>query len=381
MAPPRPLDGLRVLDLSQIVAGPVCTRVLADLGADVIKVEAPTGDLSRNVPPTVEGVGALFAQLNAGKRSACIDIRTAEGGELVAKLAERSDVLVENYRPGALNGRGLGYDDLAARQPRLVYVSISGFGQDGPWATRRGHAPLLHAEAGTMEVASRLRGAEPVPEIHQHADLYSGFFAVSAVCAALYQRDRTGTGQHIDLSLAEALLYASDQVAIDLVGAGPAREFDTWTYPVATLQNGETVCLIGNPLRLFDRWMAALGTAHSGSQPGDETTARIAVERAASAFTDSASLEAELAEHGLMCAVVQPARQLLESEWAARRSVLGLAAPGVRVPAAPWRSSNATIGIAGPAPELGAHTRTVLTEVLGLSDEQLAELTEAHAIA
>jgi CoA:oxalate CoA-transferase len=380
MTPPRPLDGVRVVDLSQIVAGPVCTRVLADLGADVIKIEAPTGDLSRSVPPAVDGIGALFAQLNAGKRSACIDIRTAEGAELVAKLAERSDVLVENYRPGALSARGLGYDALAARQPRLVYVSISGFGQDGPWAARRAHAPLLHAEAGTMEVAARLRGAAPVPEIHQHADLYSGFLAVSAVCAALFQRDRTGAGQHIDLSLAEALLYASDQVAIDLVGAGEAREFDTWTYAVATLRNGETVCLIGNPLRLFDRWMAALATPDSGAPPADETTAREAVARSASTFTDSATLQAALAEHGLVCAVVQPAARLLESEWAARRSVLGLAAPGVRVPAAPWRSSDATIGITGPAPDLGAHTRTVLTEVLGLADEQIAELTEARSI-
>ena len=380
MTPPRPLDGVRVLDLSQIVAGPVCTRVLADLGADVIKVEAPTGDLSRTVPPAVDGVGALFAQLNAGKRSTCIDIRTSGGAELVAALAEHSDVLVENYRPGALSGRGLGYTELAVRQPRLIYLSISGFGQEGPWATRRAHAPLLHAEAGTMEAAARLRGTDPVPEIHQHADLYSGFLAVSAVCAALFQRERTGVGQHIDLALAEALLYASDQVAIDLVGSGPPREFDTWTYAVATLENGERVCLIGNPLRLFDRWMAALGSPHAGAPPADEDTARVTVARSAAAFPDFVSLQAALAEHGLVCAVVQPAASLLESEWATQRSVLGFAAPGVRVPAAPWRSSHATVGITGPAPELGAHTRAVLTELLGLTDDDIADLANTGSI-
>ena len=131
---------------------------LADLGADVIKIESPNGDLSRTVPPFVEGIGAVYAELNAGKQSVCIDIRTPEGADLVARLAEHSDIFVENYRPGALAGRGLGYDALAARNPRLIYLSISGFGQEGPWAARRGHAPLLHAEAGTMEVAAASSG-------------------------------------------------------------------------------------------------------------------------------------------------------------------------------------------------------------------------------
>src|SRR5215218_10111353 len=289
-----PLDGVRVLDLSQIVAGPACTRVLADLGADVVKIESPTGDLSRSVPPAVDGIGALFAQLNAGKRSVCIDIRRADGVALVARLVECGDVLVENYRPGALEGRGLGYEALAARNPRLVYLSISGFGQDGPWAARRGHAPLLHAEAGTMEVAARVRGTRPVPEVHQHADLYSGYLAVGAVCAALFQRDRTGTGQHLDLSLAEALLYASDQVAIDLVGADGPREFDTWTYPVVTVESGEVVCLVGNPLRLFDRLISALGGSPPDPPPTDDHAARAVVEKAAAAYPDAASLQAAL---------------------------------------------------------------------------------------
>ena len=186
----------------------------------------------------------------------------------------------------------------------------------------------------------------PVPEVHQHADLYSGFLGVGAVSAALFQRERTGAGQHLDLSLAEALLYASDQIAIDLVDADGPREFDTWTYPVVTLESGETVCMVGNPLRLFDRWMTALGAQPTDPRPTDERAARTAVERAAAAaFTDAATLQATLTDHGLVAAAVQSAAALLASEWAAHRSVLGLAAPGVRVPAAPWRSSGASIGI------------------------------------
>jgi CoA:oxalate CoA-transferase len=383
VALPSPLDGVRVLDLSQIVAGPACTRVLADLGADVIKIESPNGDLSRSVPPFVDGMGALYAQLNAGKRSVCVDIRTSEGAEIVTRLAERCDIFVENYRPGALAGRGLGYDVLADRNPRLIYLSISGFGQEGPWATRRGHAPLLHAEAGTMEVAARVRQSQPVPEVHQHADLYSGFLGVGAITAALFQRERTGVGQHLDLSLAEALVYASDQVAIDLVDADGPREFDTWTYPIVTLASGETVCLIGNPLRLFDRWMDVLGKGEqvAAAEPTDEVAARLAVERAAgAAFTDAATLQAALADHGLVAAVVQPASALLASEWAAHRAVLGMAAPGVRVPAAPWRSSGASIGIRREAPALGADTAPVLEEVLDLSGDDVQTLMNAGVV-
>ena len=376
---PRPLEGVRVLDVSQIIAGPACGRVLADLGADVVKVESPAGDLCRTVPPIVEGIGALYAQMNAGKRHLCVDIRSPEGAEILARLAEQSDVLIENFRPGALSGRGLGYEALAVRNPRLIYLSISGFGQQGVWSERRAHAPLLHAEGGTMEVAARLRGLAPVPEVHQHADLYSGYLAVSAVCAALYQRERTGAGQHLDVALAEVLLYTSDQVVMDLLAYDGPREFDTWTYPVVTLDSGETVCLVGNPLRLFERWMTALG-GDASLPPHDESGARAAVEAAVRRFPDAAALQAALAPHRLVSTVVQPAATLLASEWARQREVLGLAAPGVRAPAAPWRSSSAEIRMAGMASPIGAHSRDVLAEFLHLEESEIAALADSGVV-
>jgi CoA:oxalate CoA-transferase len=376
---PRPLEGVRVLDLSQIIAGPACGRVLADLGAEVVKVESPRGDLCRTVPPIVNGISALYAQMNAGKRHVCADIRAAAGADLVARMAEQCDVLIENFRPGALAGRGLGYTALAERNPRLVYLSISGFGQTGVWSERRAHAPLLHAEGGTIEVAARLRGHPPVPEVHQHADLYSGYFGVSAVCAALYQRERTGVGQHLDVALAEVLLYASDQVVMDLLDYDGPREFDTWTYPVVTLDSGETVCLVGNPLRLYGRWMASLG-AEPGVPPADEHTACARVAAAVRRFADAAALRAALAADGLVCTVVQPSTTLLATEWAEEREVLGLAAPGVRAPASPWRSSAAEIRIAGPATLVGADTRDVLRELLHLSEPEIDALAASGAI-
>ncbi len=290
-----------------------------------------------------------------------------------------TDVLIENFRPGALRQRGLGYDALSARNPRLIYLSISGFGQGGPWVDRRAHAPLLHAEAGTIEAAARLRAAPPVPEVHQHADLYSGYMAVTAVCAALYQRDRTGEGQHLDVALAEALVYASDQVVFDVLGYEGPREFDTWTYAIVTAANGEMVCLVGNPLRLFDRWMAALGGA-AEPPPADESAARERITAAGSRFADAATLIAALNTKGLVGALVQPVTALLDTEWARERGVLAEAAPGVRVPARPFRSSGAEIGLAGPAATIGADTRAVLSEVLGLDQDDLDRLSETGII-
>ena len=165
------------------------------------------------------------------------------------------------------------------------------------------------------------------------------------------------------MALAEVLLYASDQVVMDLLHYDGPREFDTWTYPVVTLDSGETVCLVGNPLRLYGRWMTALG-AEPGAPPVDEHTASAKVAAAVRRFADAAAVQAALAADGLVCTVVQPSTTLLASEWAAEREVLGTAAPGVRAPASPWRSSAAEIRIAGPATVIGADTRDVLRDLL-----------------
>jgi crotonobetainyl-CoA:carnitine CoA-transferase CaiB-like acyl-CoA transferase len=149
---------------------------------------------------------------------------------------------------------------------------------------------------------------------------------------------------------------------------------------VVRLENGETVCLIGNPLRLFDRWMAALGADPPATAPSDDYQARAVIEHAASRFADAASLQAAVSEHGLVCSVVQSATAMLESDWAEDRAVLGLAAPGVQVVAAPWRSSSATIGLRGYAPPLGADTAPVLEELLGLGDDEIRALTSAGVV-
>ena len=255
-----PLNGIRVVDLTRIFSGPICGRVLADLGADVIKVESPAGDLTRPVPPVGDdGISPTFSHMNAGKRNICVDLKADGGPEVVAALADRAEVILENYRPGVMARYGLSFEKLSDRNPRLVFCSITGFGQTGPWSHRKAHAPMMHAEAGTIELAARLRGAEPLQEIHQHGDLYAGFMSVSAVLAALYQREHTGIGQHLDIAMAETLIYANDQTGNELSGYEGPREFDTWNYAVVHTADDQAVSLVGNPQRLLPRWVAALG--------------------------------------------------------------------------------------------------------------------------
>jgi crotonobetainyl-CoA:carnitine CoA-transferase CaiB-like acyl-CoA transferase len=158
---PGPLTGVRVLDLSRVVSGPLCSRLLADLGAEVIKVEPPDGDVSRTVPPVVGGTGAYFTQMNAGKRNVCLDLKAPGAADVVARLAEASDVLLENFRPGVLARLGIDPAALRTRNPRLIVCSISGWGQDGPWRNRRAYAPLMHAEVGFIEFAAGARSRSP----------------------------------------------------------------------------------------------------------------------------------------------------------------------------------------------------------------------------
>ena len=200
------LTGTTVLDLSRVLAGPWCTMMLADLGADVIKIESFDGDDTRGLgPPFLHGMSAYFACCNRNKRSLAIDLRAPAARPLVEALVRRADVLVENFRTGAAEKLGLGYQTLAAINPRLVYCSISGYGRDGPQATRPGYDFVVQAEAGLMAITGPADG-EPSKVGVAVADLATGQNAATAVLAALLQRERTGLGQHIDLSLFDTQL-------------------------------------------------------------------------------------------------------------------------------------------------------------------------------
>ncbi|MFN8028291.1 MAG: CaiB/BaiF CoA-transferase family protein [Acidimicrobiia bacterium] len=374
-----PLAGVRVLDLSAIVAGPICGRVLADLGAEVVKVEAPKGDGSRLFPPGgppaagAERPGPYFSHLNAGKRDVCIDLRTDAGAALVARLADECDVLLENFRPGVLEKRGLGADALLERNPRLVYCSITGFGVDGPWAHRRVVAPVAWAEAGRVELDARMYGDEPRQPVHVEGDLVPGFMAVSAVLAALFQRERTGRGQHLDVAMTEAVVYADEWASTDLAGYDGPRMPDQWTYPVVTVADGTQVALVGDPTRFFATFAGALSDAPV-EEPADRDAAMRVIRSLCAAMPDFETLESRLAASGNMAGRVRSVAELADTEWAVHRGLFTEVEPGTRVTSAPFRSRHAEIGVRGAAPTRGEHTRGVLGEVLGLSPAELDAL-------
>jgi len=198
---PRPLEGVVVLDLTRLLPGPFCTQLLANLGADVIKVEDPrVGDYMRSVPPTVQGVSYPFLMVNRGKRSIAVDLKTPEGQEVLRRLASRADVLVEQFRPGVMASFRGDYETLAKVNPRLVYVSFSGFGQTGPAKDVPGHDINFEALAGILGVTEGRDGRPVIPGV-PIADLASAFNAAFAILAALRTRDLTGRGEQVDVSI------------------------------------------------------------------------------------------------------------------------------------------------------------------------------------
>lgn len=202
-----PLDQIRILDFTDVMAGPYCTRLLSDLGAEVIKIESPTGDHNRPRPPLRDGRSSIFGHLNCGKKSVVLDLKSPAGREAAVALGLKSDVIVENWRPGVADRLGVAYKTFEIAKPNIIYCSISGYGQTGPKSLLPAYAPILHAASGfdlaQMEVD---RTKHPGRTGIFIADIFSGFSAFSAIQAALYQRERTGRGQFIDVAMMDCML-------------------------------------------------------------------------------------------------------------------------------------------------------------------------------
>jgi len=202
------LRGARVLDFTTTIAGPHCARLLADLGADVVKIEGPEGDLMRTRPPLRDGVSSYFGQLNAGKRSVVLDLKRAAAVDVVKRLVERADLVVENFRPGVMKRLGLDYESLAAVRPELVYCAMSGYGQTGPSSALPAYAPVIHAASGYDLAHLSYQDGRTRPDNNGVfiADVLTGTYAFGGIMAALYQRRVTGRGQMVDVSMLESML-------------------------------------------------------------------------------------------------------------------------------------------------------------------------------
>jgi CoA:oxalate CoA-transferase len=362
------------------VSGPICGRILADLGADVVKVEPPEGDIIRSLEPRVgdEPVSVYFTWANAGKRSVVVDLHTLDGVDLVRRLAVTCDVLVENFRPGVLDKFGLGATTLLALQPRLIHCSITGWGMANSWSQRRAYAAMVQAEVGRVELDARLRGAPMEQSPHVDGDITPGLIAVSAILGALLQRDRWGRGQHLDVSMAEGLVYADEWTSTELAGYDGPRIPDTWKYPVFTVADGTAAAFMGDPHDRLPEIAAALTDEPIPHIESRSEALRILGDLVAR-VPDFAELEARLDTFGFLVAEVRSVAQLAETAWAAERGAFTEVEPGARVTTAPFRSDRSPIGVRGPAPRLGEHTHEVLRERLALVDDELDRL-EARGV-
>jgi CoA:oxalate CoA-transferase len=393
-----PLAGVRVLDLTRVLSGPHATRMLADLGAEVIKLEPPEGDLTRFSSPRVGSMATYFLQQNAGKSSLSLDLSQPEGADLFRDLVAQCDVLVENFRPGVMDRLGLGFEALAAVAPRLIYASISGYGATGPWRHRRAYAPVIGAESGMTRAQADAWGGEVVNDPHSHADVYTAMETATAILAALYQREQTGRGQWIDVSMAESLLYVNEHVH-DLLYDGavnPAwiRSFQPHQYPVLTVADGTTMVVSGHPAErgTFDRFIAAMERSDLASDPRFvDVPARLThlddlmtLMRAwAAALPDAHTLETRLDAHGLAAGVVRSVREMADTSWAASRGAIvevdDRRGGTIRVPAPPWHFSDATVGNHTGPRFRGEDNHQILRDMLGVDDDRLADL-EARGV-
>jgi len=224
------LDGIRVLDLSRLLPGPFLTMILADMGADVVKIEDPrVGDYMRAFPPAKGGISGRFLAVNRGKRSLALDLKDPAGKGALLRMAERADVVVESFRPGVLDRLGVGYDALAARNPKVIVCSISGYGQDGPYVARAGHDLDYIALAGVLAMGAEARGRAPAMPGIQIADMAGGgLWGATSVLGALVGRERTGKGAHLDVSMTEgALALLAAEIGNLDCGAQPSRGVET----------------------------------------------------------------------------------------------------------------------------------------------------------
>ena len=383
------LNGVRVLDFTTIVSGPYCTRLLADLGAEVIKLEPPEGDFIRTQPPMRSGKSAYFAHLNCGKQSLAIDLRQAGAIELVQQLAAKSDVVVENARPGVMQRLGLDYATLAPANPRLVYCSISGFGQSGPWATRSAYAPMLHAASGFDLVnLSYQNGLErPLNTGIYVGDVLGGTYAFGAIQSALLARERSGRGDYIDLSMMDGvlgmLIYEFQEAQFPQKKKNntfqPTRAKDGYIMIAAVKANNFAALwrAIGHPEMATDpRFATAKGRAENWAMMAS------ILDDWASGKT-AAECEAILSEGNVPCSRYFTVREALQEPHLAYRGsfeVIDDGAGPLKVPNPAFKFGNATAKARNYVPALGGDNAAILSSVLGYSADRIAALYEKQIL-
>ena len=396
------LSGVKVVDFYRVLAGPHCAKTLLDLGADVIKIEPPATDFSRMAYPRNGETSGYYAQQNAGKRNVSINLNVPAAREIALRLCDQADVIVENFRPGTMAAFGLDYENIRKRNPRVVYASITGYGQQGVWSSRMAYAPTVHAEAGiTANTANQFgkpNGSLRTDSL-SHADVYSGLHGAIAILAALRHRDLTGEGQYIDIAMAAVMLSINERLHYDLSDVELGDEtpvLGATDCPFFVGPGGETfvssmslVSSLSFPLYLIAMRRLDLMTDPRFATPElrkkNLEELHALVQEWIWTFSDMATLDAQLDLAKIATGQVRHVKEIASSAWAAEWSAIESVSDRVggewKLPGRPWHFSQTNGDRSTPKlPALqGEHNDEVLLE-LGFSAEEIAKLRASKAL-
>ncbi|MEE2860933.1 MAG: CoA transferase [Pseudomonadota bacterium] len=386
-----PLDGLRVIDLTRVLSGPFCTMILGDLGADVIKIEPPKGDPVRAQGTMTEGHSGYFAGFNRNKRSMVLDLYSEEGRAVLRRLLVDADVLVENFRPGTLQKMGLGEDDLARLNPRLIVASVNGYGSTGPYVDRPAFDFIAQAMSGFMGVngdpdGPPMRAAAPV------SDLVAGIYAALGVLAAVVGRERTGKGQTVEVAMVNGLIsllayLASEYFATNRVPERTGNDHPlVYPYGLFTCSDGQ-IAVANSHDQILRRFLDRLDLGWVMADPRYDSNSKRMAAREELREMINARMAGHSRDHwlailnaaGVPCGIVQDLHQVFtDPQVKAQQMVIDVPfqdGPTVKVPGFPIKLGATPCHVHRPVPRLGGGTRTILAE-LGLSEEDIAGLLQ-----
>ena len=387
-----PLAGVRVVDMTTVISGPVCTMLLADQGADVIKIEPPTGDIARRTAGS-SGITAMFASSNRGKRSVALDLKQPAALDVVRRLIAKADVLVQNFRPGTMERLGLGEPDLRRLNPRLVYVSISGVGESGPYVRKRVYDPVIQSLSGVADIQAEQGTGRPRMVRTIIADKTTAIHAAQAVCAALYARERTGEGQHVRLSMLDAMvafIWPEAMTLFTVVGQEASGQSPT-DRPDLIFETSDGYITVGSLSN--DEWRGLCGVLSKPEWIDDarfHTPAARSANAAERLTLVGRILKTNASRHWLErldaadvpCAPVLRRGEVIHDPQVVHNQLLSeMEQPGlgrIRQPRPAARFDRTQAAIRAPAPRIGEHTEAVLVEA-GLTADEIATLEASGA--
>jgi CoA:oxalate CoA-transferase len=395
----KPLADVTVLDLTWVLSGPFASMVLCDLGADVMKVERPPfGDVARTTGPYIDGESAYFFSVNRGKKSICVDLKSEAGKDVFLRLVDKADVVMENFTPGTMQALGLGYETLAARNPRLVYAATSGFGQTGPDRRRPALDIIVQGMGGIMSITGEPGGPPVRPGVSQ-GDITAGLYTAIGILTALHERESSGRGQFVDVSMLDCQIAILENAFVRYFATGetpkPIGSRHPLTTPFQAFPTKDGWIVIAISWGVENQWevfCATIGLAEligdpRFTTPGLRTRNHGALEpllnRALRRRTTGAWLR-EFDAIGLPCGPLNDIPHAAEHPQVKARGMLvevrGPSGVSLKVPDTPVKLSRTPGGIAGPPPAIGEHTDEVLSRMLGLSQQEIASLREAGAV-